>query len=451
MKRSSPFQIVLLAVFGALGVAGVLIFALVVGGGNTTSVGQVTVWGTFDESRIQAVLRAAAETDDRLTGVTYVRKDSATYESDLVNALASGTGPDLFFLRDDWALYDSAKTIHISPAQMSETQFRNTFLDAALPFLAADGAMAVPLVADPLVMYWNKDIFASANLATPPVYWNDFGTLGPKLTVQKDSGVITRSAFALGEYQNIANAKGILSTLIMQAGGAVSTRDATGKVQSGLSPQQGGGSQPSLAALRFYTDFADPAKEYYSWNRALPEARTAFAQGIVAVYIGYASEAILIKQANPNLNFSMAPVPQLRDAGTPKNYAHVYALAIPRTAKNPQGGLTVAYIFAAPIVSQGFASVLGMASALRGVVASASDTLGGAPAGSLQAVLASAPKSTQDLINSQAAIALSWYDPDPLATADIFRAMIEDTVSGAQKAQDALGRADKSFNQLLGI
>jgi ABC-type glycerol-3-phosphate transport system substrate-binding protein len=107
MKRSSPFQIVLLAVFGALGVAGVLIFALVVGGGNTTSVGQVTVWGTFDESRIQAVLRAAAETDDRLTGVTYVRKDSATYESDLVNALASGTGPDLFFLRDDWALYDS--------------------------------------------------------------------------------------------------------------------------------------------------------------------------------------------------------------------------------------------------------------------------------------------------------------------------------------------------------
>jgi hypothetical protein len=85
MFKSSPFQIVLLALFGGLAVAGVFIFALVVSGGNNSAVGQVTVWGTFDESRVQAVIRAAAETDDRLTGVTYVRKDPTTYENDLVN------------------------------------------------------------------------------------------------------------------------------------------------------------------------------------------------------------------------------------------------------------------------------------------------------------------------------------------------------------------------------
>lgn len=453
MKTSTPFQIILLAVFGALGVSGVLIFAFVVGGGNTASVGQVTVWGTFDDARIQAVIRAAAETEDRLNGVTYVRKDATTYEADLVNALASGTGPDLFFLREDWALFDSAKTIHISPDEMSETQFRSTFLDAATPFLAADGAMGVPLVADPLLMYWNKDMFAAVGFTSPPALWNDFATLGPKLTEQADSGTLRKSAFALGEYENITNAKAILTLLILQAGGSVTVRDQGGRIQSGLAPQQGGTSQPALAALRFYTDFADPAKEQYSWNRSIPEARTAFAQGLVAVYFGYASESSLIKQANPNLNFAVAPVPQLRDASTPKNYARVYALAVPRTAKNPSGGKTVAYIFAAPAVSQGFATVLGMASALRGVVtASASAPAANtAQPGSLQAVLASAPKSTQDLVNSQASIALSWLDPDPQATAEIFRAMIGDTVSGALKAQDALSRADKSLNQIFGI
>lgn len=135
MFKSSPFQIVLLALFGGLCVAGVLIFAFVVSGGNSSAVGQVTVWGTFDEAKVQAVIRAAAETDDRLTGVTYVRKDPATYQSELVNALASGTGPDLYFMSQDTTVRDAAKTMHIPPAAMSAAQFRGTFIDAATPFL----------------------------------------------------------------------------------------------------------------------------------------------------------------------------------------------------------------------------------------------------------------------------------------------------------------------------
>jgi ABC-type glycerol-3-phosphate transport system substrate-binding protein len=93
-----------------------------------------------------------------------------------------------------------------------------------------------------------------------------------------------------------------------------------------------------------------------------------------------------------------------------------------------------------------------MASALRGVVAAATDTnTQPAAKGTLDALLASAPASDRDLINGQAYIAAPVMDPDPDATAPVFRAMIEDTVSGAMKAQDALARADKSLNQLLGI
>lgn len=451
MKKSTPFQIVLLAVFGALGVAGVLIFALVVGSGNNSSVGTVTVWGTFDESRVQAVIRAAAETDDRLNGVTYVKKDPATYENDLVNALASGTGPDLFFMTQDWAVHDAAKTMHIPFSSLSQTQFASTFLAAADPFIGADGIIAVPLVADPLVLFWNQDLLSAAGMTTPPKYWDEFLGASQKLTQKDDAGTLKVSGVSLGEYQNIDDAKDILSILILQAGGGITVMDPSGKLLSALSPQQGTANQPSLSALRFYTTFADPSQDAYSWNRSLPEASVAFAQGSVALYIGHASEAAAIKLTNPNLNFSMAPLPQLRGGAHPLDFATVYGLAIPRTAKNPQGARTVAYIFASPSVSQGFASVFGMSSALRGVVSTATNPAASPQAGTLDALLATAPKSSQDLINSQAYISESWSDPDPQATAGIFRDMIEDTVSGALKAQDALSRADKALNQLLGL
>lgn len=451
MKKSTPFQLILLAVFGALGVAGVLVFALVVGGGSGTGVGEVTVWGTFEEARVQAVLRAASETDDRLNGVTYERKDSATFQADLTDALASGTGPDLFFMSQDWAVHDAPKTTHIAFNSLSQTQFQNTFLSAAEPFIGSDGIIAVPVVADPLVLFWNRDLLANAGMTAPPKYWDEFLGAVSKLTVKGDSGVIQKSGLAMGEYRNIANAKDILAILILQAGGSLTNTDpSTGRLFSALAPQQGQSNQASLAALRFYTEFADPSADDYSWNRSLPEAMTAFAQGDVALYVGHASESALIRQTNPNLSFAMAALPQVRSAEHPKDFATVYGLAIPRTARNPQGALTVAYIFASPTISQGLGTVLGMGSALRGVAAASTQVKATEP-GTLDALLATAPKSEQDLINSQSYISQSWRDPDPVATDDIFRAMIEDTVSGALKPQDALSRADKSFNQLLGL
>lgn len=454
--KLSTFQLVLLTVFGALGVAAVLIFALAVGGGGGANVGSVTIWGTFDEAAVKSVIRAAADTDDRLTQVNYVQKDPATYEQDLVDALASGSGPDLFFLSGDWAAHDAAKTIHVSYASLSQSQFQNTFLDAASPFLAADGIIAIPLVADPLALYWNRDLLSRAGFTDPPRYWDELFTFAPKLTKKSDSGTMQKATISLGEYENIANAKDILATLMLQAGSPITARDSTGKLVAAIAPQNTGSAtqQASLSALRFYTEFADPSADYYAWSRALPEARAAFAQGNLALYVGHASEEPLIKQANPNLNFSIAPILQVRnDQRLPVDTARVYALAIPRASKNPQGGKTVAYILAAPTISQGFATVLNMSSALRSVITASQQPSAPSAARqtSLDQLLARSTRSDTDLFNSQAAISRAWIDPDPPKTDDIFRAMIEDTVSGAQKINDALLRADKQMSQLLGL
>ena len=91
----SLFQYIVIGLFIAFIVIGVVVFALfggVFGGG---SIGNVTIWGTMDSQTFQYLLDSLRSQDSALSGVTYVEKDPTTYQSDLLNAMAAGTGPDL--------------------------------------------------------------------------------------------------------------------------------------------------------------------------------------------------------------------------------------------------------------------------------------------------------------------------------------------------------------------
>lgn len=439
----SSFQIVLLSIFGALAVAGILIFAFLVGGNNSSSLGAVTVWGTFDDVAMQTIIRQLSEEDNRLRQVTYVRKSEATYEQDLTNALASGTGPDLFILRSDQAVVDAAKILPIQYDSFPREQFENVFVEAAKPFLSAEGVLAVPLTVDPYILYWNRDLLSAAGFAAPPVYWDETFDMARTITdCQKvtasaantvegcdEMRTIKKATVALGEYDNINNAKGIISLLILQAGGPITQRDSAGALIPSLMARQGDVSNPAESAVSFYTAFANPARDSYSWNKSFSSSREAFANGDLALYVGLASEYPLIKRINPNLNFALAPIPQIRNLEKSTNSGYAYGFAIPRASKNPSGALTVAYLLASPDSSKAIATVVGQSSARRDV-------------------LAAGGQGTENLFNRATLIARTWEDPNPSATDDIFRDMIMSVTSGAAKVTEALQRADEAMRQL---
>ena len=432
MKKGSAFQIVLLSTFAALAVAGVLIFSFYISKGSASSIGSVTIWGPFDEIAVQRAIGERMDIDTNLQNAHYVQKDAKTYMADLTNALASGTGPDLFFLTQDQAYTQTPRVSLLTPAQISQAQFESTWIDGALPFISPDGVVGLPILADPLVLYWNKDLLASVGFSQPPRYWDELYDFAVRVTRKDDAGSIQISALPFGTYGNIDHAKEILSMLILQANGSITLRDQNDRLVSGLTAKKTQNTQAAAvpSALRFYTEFADPSKDDYTWNRSFPRSQQAFSSGVAALYIGFASEAGAIREANPNLNFAMAAVPQIRGVATAVNSGIVYGVAAPKNAKNPSGAYVIQHILASPDMSLAFANALGIPSARR-------DTL------SLTA------KGDALLINKQAILMKSWADPDPAKTDDIFRAMIEDTTSGALLLEAAISRAEQQINNLI--
>lgn len=430
----SSFQIIVTGIFVALIVVGVGVFSVLGGFGGQGNMGPVAVWGTADQSKMDAALRnlADATKDKSIQDIVYTQKSPATYLSELVNAIAAGTGPDLIFLTqsDIGALAD--KLVPIPYSAMSQAEFVNSFIDEGQLFITPQGYLALPFSIDPLVMYWNRDIFTAAGFSQPPQYWNDFITLAPKLTSLDAGSNIRRSAVAMGTWSNVNNAKAILSALMMQAGDFVTNRNASGLLEATLGGKPGNASVPPASeALRFYTDFANPSKVTYSWNRSLPNSYAAFISGETAAYFGLASEYRSIAERNPNLRFGVALLPQLQGASAKITSGNITGLAVARGAKNPAGALAAAQKLTSAAAAAAAAQQLELPPARRDV---GTDTSGSAAA---------------SVFVQSALMARSWADPNKAATDELFKVMIESVTSGRSSPEQAVFEAAAALRQLL--
>jgi ABC-type glycerol-3-phosphate transport system substrate-binding protein len=404
------------------------------GVGGTSATGKVEVWGTLSQESMQKVLTTLAETDKDYQDVVYTAINPDAYNAQLINAIASGQGPDLFFMSESTIGLLTDKAVLIPYSVVPQGDYLSAFVDEAQLFVTGQGLLAMPFSIDPLVMYWNRDLFTSAGVPQPPRYWNEFLTLAPKLSSLNANQGARRSAVALGTWGNINNAKAILSALFMQSGDFVTTRsNQTGALLPilGVKNDQAGGVIPAEDALRFYTDFANPALSSYSWNRSLPQSADAFVSGDLATYFGFASEYTVLAERNPNLHFSIALLPQLENSPVRITYGKITGLAVARGAKNPQGGLVVAQKLSMPAVSAALLTHLGLPPVRR-------DSL---PDTSTSAALG--------VVVQSALIARSWADPSSLATNEIFKVMIESVISGRSTPAQAVYEASAGLRQLL--
>lgn len=431
MSNIRPFQIALLAGFAFLAVAALIflsIYQTEKRQKETLYGSSVAVWGTLPENIFKTKFQKITENDKAFNVVHYRRIDKDTFETDLVNAIAEGRSPDLIILSADELVSLRAKLLPISYETVSERDFRDTYVDGSEVFAMEDGVYGLPFAIDPMVMYWNRDMFSSHGLAQAPTTWeNIVSDVVPTLTVRDTNRNVLKSAVSFGEYRNIAHAKDMLMLLLLQSGSKmVTTKGSDYKVT--LDEQVAGTGSPLQAAVQFYTDFSNVNSPLYSWNRAMPVDKNAFLSGDLGLYFGLGSEYADISDKNPNLNFDMAEVPQGANATALRTYGEMYAFAIPKAAKNARGAFAVAHVLTSAEQVDGIVKSLNMSPARRDLIAKGDENL------------------YRKIILQSALKARSWLDPSAAQSDAIFMQMIEDVVSNRARINDAVHDA---INRLI--
>ena len=426
----SNFQTILLGIFIFFIVIGVAIFATSKNSSTAEPVG-IVLWGTVSSEAFGSFLNKLNLGLEKQLKITYVEKRPDTFDQEYIETLAKGGGPDAILLSQDLILRHRNTLVPVSYATFPERDFKDTFIAEGELYLSPAGILAFPFSIDPLVMYWNKDSFTNAGIATYPRTWTDIGVLTGILTTRDVASNIRTSAAALGEFRNINHAKEILSALIMQAGNPITSFDAQGNVQNLLADRLNFTTTPTESALSFYTKFSNPVDQLYSWNRALPNSKTFFLSGNLATYFGFASELSDIRTKNPNLNFDVAVLPQALSGKNKATFGNMLALAISKSSRNPSNTMAV--------------------------IASLFDR----NASTIWSDLTKLPPVRRDLLLTRpqdpylsvfydsALISKAWLDPRPESTDAIFKEMVESVTSGKSRPSEAVSTAGIQVDNLL--
>ena len=420
----SKFQIITLAIFILAIIGGVIAFATFKGGSSGTTLPTITIWGTFPADVCNKYVANVNATLPQALKVSYVEESPDSFSQDFVAALARGTGPDGILIPTDMILPHEDKLTLIPYGALSERSFMDSFIQEGQIYLSQNGILAIPFTVDPLVMYWNRDLFSAAGLTTYPKNWGDFTTLGQALTQKDQNGTVRKSAVAMGQFSNITNARELFGTLLLQSGNPVTT--LSGSVPATTLAT---GQAISQSVLQFFGQFANPSSPVYSWNRAMPNDKTAFLSGTLATYFGFASELGDIRNKNPNLNFDVAPLPQYK-TGKTTEYAKMFGFSIVRTSANANAVYQIVSILTSPTNLAGLSQTMYLPTVLNSLDQSSTD-----------------PYITN--FNKAALTASTWIDADPVKSRQIFSAMVDAFSSGQKTAYQAVQDAANQYDVIL--
>ncbi len=429
------FQIVLVAIFTMLAVIGVFVLARGGGIGKTViPVTPVTIWGPrFTGENVSMLIADLAKKDVRLEKVTYVEKHPMTLYSDTLEAIATGNAPDMVILDQQSMLPLKNKLRPIPYGSYSIGDFRHDFVEIGEIFLQDEGVYALPFAVDPLVLFWNRDIFTNSAIAQVPENWDTFVRLAPRLSVIANGADLRQGAIAFGEYDNVMHAKEILSALMFQLGNPIMQR-INGKFKSGLLVAQDQTARSPGKALTFYTDFANPNKLVYSWNKKFARSREAFSTNKVAMYAGFASEVPTLTQTNPNLNFGLALWPQ-STVGTQKvTYGKVYGIALLATSPNKDRAFSVMRALTERTSTDFWKAATLLPSVRRDMLTEVSND-----------------DPYADVLVRSAIMARTWLEPargEGRDVGEVFRSLVNTVVSNKESSESAIAEAHRDLEAL---
>jgi multiple sugar transport system substrate-binding protein len=401
---------------------------LSVGCGGTPAVtnkpATLKIWKPFVDSQQMQPLLSAYQLAHPNVQIVYTEKNTENYEADLIDALASGNGPDIFSINNNWLPKYLDKIVPAPSKTFTLKDYKDAFVDTVVQdFAVGNDIYGTALWVDSLALYYNKDLLGTVGIATPPKTWAELAADSQKLTRKDQSGYFTRSGIAMGLSSNVNRGVDILYLLMLQAGSTPWSPDHLNPTFNGNVQKNGNFINPGVDALRFYTSFANPNDQNYTWNARSDYSIDAFANGRTAFLVNYYYSYPTIIQKAPNLNFDVAPIPQLNLDDPSINYANYWGEVVSKQSKNSA-------------VAWDFLHFITQKKNLEAYYKQDKE-----------------PSSRKDIIDSQIndtqigtfahanLTAKSFYKPDQVKMDNIFGQMIDNVVLKGVRVEDAVGQA----------
>lgn len=320
---------------------------------------ELKYWGVWDDREyLEPIIQDFQALHPNIK-ITYRKFRYLEYETKLLEAWAEDQGPDLYSIPASWILkyqnritpqpadvklaFEETKktlgkvetyTVVRSVPTFKPWEIKDKFVDVVSEDVVIDNKIyGLPFSVDSLALFYNRQMLDKAGVATPPTNWDELTEAVKKISKIDLKNNLLQSGIALGAGDNVNRAVDILSLLMMQNG--TTMVDKNGVVFD--RPLAGDKNYfPGLTAVEFYTAFADPLKEVYSWNKNQPNSLDAFISGKAAMMLGYSYDLPVIKARSPKLDFGVVGLPQVKNAEEPINYTNYWVETVSHKAKNAE-------------------------------------------------------------------------------------------------------------------
>ena len=408
-------------------------------------------WRVFDEPSDFTDTIAAFKQIYPHINVTVRKLRIEEYEDAIVRALAEGNGPDIISVHAT-ALKQYQNLLSPMPASVtlpatiigsnnkssvvlqttklpSSQDVRASYIDTVAADVTLGGQLyGLPLSVDTMVLYYNRQLLNQANVPAAPRTWEELKEAVKALTTQDSNGNIIQSGAALGGARNINRAPDILAALMMQNGTDMTRNNQVAFHQVPASLTESG-VVPGRDALRFYTDFASPAKEVYTWNENLPESLDAFANQQVAFFFGYAYHLPLIRSLAPGIDLGLTKLPQIATTGRQVNVANYWFEGVTKQSAHRDEAWGFLQFATSEAGVGAFLAKSGKPTALRNLIAAQRQSPELAP-------------FADQLLTAQ-----NWYHGgNAAAMEEALRTAVERVIAGALEPDAAINQAAQSVS-----
>lgn len=426
---------------------------------------KLTIWGVFDdEDNYDDVISAYRAVHPNVS-IGYREFRFNEYEEELIRALAEDEGPDIFLVQNTWMerykslMLPLPETLTIGYQEIRGTikkevvnslrtettislrKLKSDFVDVVAEDMvlfyqsnedaqAEEKIFGLPPALDTLALYWNKDLLNAAGIAEAPDTWTEFQEAVIALTKVDEDGNLVQSGAGLGTGENVERAADLLALLMLQNGTTMINDD---EVLFSETPSGGvKGVVPGLDAVRFYTDFANPTKEVYTWNDEQSSSFDAFVNGTSAMFFGYAYHLPLIRTSAPKLNLAVSEMPQI-EGGRQVNFANYWSLVVSKASDD----FNWAWDFIQFLTSEEESNALYLASANK-------------PPALRSLIETQVEDEYLAAFANQVLTAESWYHGEDVETAEAALVeLIDNILSGSIEAGNAIDLAAKKVEQTL--